>query len=116
MARQPSIQREMTAPPASWARKRAGTAKRPLSSTVCRYSPVNTLGPYPSSADQRRARGDRGLGIGVAGFRSALPEDRWRVEMGSVDGDRVPHYYPLLSTCADHSELRQLVNTRLAGF
>ena len=37
-----SIQRATTAPPSSCARKRAGTASRPFSSTVCRYSPVNT--------------------------------------------------------------------------
>ena len=42
IARQPSIQRDRTAPPSSCARKRAGMASRPLSSTVCRYSPVNT--------------------------------------------------------------------------
>ena len=42
IARHPSSQRDTTAPPSSCARKRAGTASRPFSSTVCRYSPVNT--------------------------------------------------------------------------
>jgi hypothetical protein len=42
IARQESSQRETTAPPSSWARNFDGTAIRPLSSTECRYSPVNT--------------------------------------------------------------------------
>ncbi len=42
IARQPSIHGLTNAPSSSWARNRAGTAIRPLSSTECRYSPVNT--------------------------------------------------------------------------
>ena len=42
MARHASSHRETTAPAPSWTRNFAGTAIRPLSSTVCRYSPVNT--------------------------------------------------------------------------
>src|SRR5215213_4208126 len=42
IARQFSSQRETTRPASSWARNRDGTASRPLSSTECRYSPVNT--------------------------------------------------------------------------
>ena len=42
IARHSSSQRATTAPPSSCARKRAGTARRPFASTVCRYSPVNT--------------------------------------------------------------------------
>jgi hypothetical protein len=37
-----------------------GTAIRPLSSTVCRYSPVNTVGSTPGTC--------RGLVVGVLGF------------------------------------------------
>src|SRR5688500_2837628 len=44
IARQASSQRDTTAPAPSCARNFAGTAIRPLSSTVCRYSPVNTRG------------------------------------------------------------------------
>src|SRR5438094_10636305 len=47
MARQASSQRETTAPSSIWARNFAGTASRPLSSTECRYSPVNTCLGYP---------------------------------------------------------------------
>ena len=47
IARQASSQRETTAPASSWARNFAGTAIRPLSSTVCRYSPVNTSRASP---------------------------------------------------------------------
>ena len=44
IARQSSSQRETTAPVCNWARNWAGTANRPLPSTECRYSPVNTCG------------------------------------------------------------------------
>ena len=47
MARHDSIQRETYAPESSCGRNRAGTAIRPLSSTVCRYSPVNTCRASP---------------------------------------------------------------------
>src|SRR6476646_69068 len=42
IARQFSSQRDTTSTASSWARNRDGTASRPLSSTECRYSPVNT--------------------------------------------------------------------------
>ena len=47
IARQSSSQRETIAPGSSCARNFDGTAIRPLSSTVCRYSPVNTCRAYP---------------------------------------------------------------------
>src|SRR6266446_3003077 len=49
IARQASSQRETTAPSSSWARNLEGTAMRPLSSTECRYSPVNTCQASPAT-------------------------------------------------------------------
>src|SRR5947207_6537957 len=46
-ARQLSSHLQTTAPSASCDRNFAGTASRPLSSTECRYSPVNTCLGYP---------------------------------------------------------------------
>ncbi len=47
IARQSSSQPETIDPGSSCARNLTGTAIRPLSSTVCRYSPVNTVGSTP---------------------------------------------------------------------
>ena len=47
IARQLSSHRATTAPSASCPRNRAGTAIRPLPSTACRYSPVNTVRASP---------------------------------------------------------------------
>ena len=47
IARQSSSQPETIDPGSSCARNLTGTAIRPLSSTVCRYSPVNTCRAYP---------------------------------------------------------------------
>ncbi len=58
IARQASSQRETTAPPSSWARNFDGTAIRPLSSTECRYSPVNTDGLPQCGLVMERAAGD----------------------------------------------------------
>ena len=51
IARQLSSHRATTAPSASCARKRAGTASRPLPSTACRYSPVNTASRHSLTSD-----------------------------------------------------------------
>ena len=59
MARQPSIHLLTSAPPASSARKRAGTATRPLSSTAWWYSPVNTCCPWPRFPRARMPPGPR---------------------------------------------------------
>ena len=48
MARQSSSQPEIIEPGSSCARNLTGTAMRPLSSTECRYSPVNTDRAYPN--------------------------------------------------------------------
>src|SRR6187200_1351176 len=58
IARQSSSQPETIDPGSSCARNLTGTAMRPLSSTVCRYSPVNTFGSTP----------DRSVGLGGRGF------------------------------------------------
>ena len=65
IARQASIQRETNAPSSSWVRNRAGTAIRPLSSTECRYSPVNTCLATPVLAIRAALWTDRGIGVGL---------------------------------------------------
>jgi len=67
IARQPSIHLLTRAPPASSARKRAGTATRPFSSTAWWYSPVNTCCPWPQflrarMPDRLRVAQWRGMG------------------------------------------------------
>ena len=80
MARHASSHRETTAPAPSWTRNFAGTAIRPLSSTVCRYSPVNT----------RTGSLDCGAWSCGSGFECL----------------RVPHFPPLWTTSLHSSALK----------
>src|SRR6185503_2108886 len=68
-----------TAPPSSCERKRAGTASRPLSSTECRYSPVNTCLATP-------------VGFDWCAAEVMLPSD-WFRGYGTS-----PHFSPLHAT------------------
>ena len=73
IARQPSIHLLTRAPPASSARKRAGTATRPFSSTAWWYSPVNTCCPWPQFLRARMPRRVR-----VAQWRGKEPHGAGR--------------------------------------
>ena len=84
IARQVSSHLATTQPPASCARKRAGTARRPLSSTACRYSPVNTASRLSLTSD--------GAWVG----RSTRGPLRRHLRL-------IPHFPPLCATSGHHS-------------